>query len=60
MPRICEVCDDIVSKRNVNGYVIYKCFNCNRDGCLDCVEECYICKRYVCGECSMDICPCSK
>ena len=60
MPDICDICEEPIIKKNTNGYVKFICKYCFRYGCIECIEECYICKKDVCGECSLDICPCCK
>lgn len=60
MDRICNICDDIISKKNINGYIKFICIFCKRNGCSDCFEKCNFCKQNVCSECSIDICPCCK
>jgi hypothetical protein len=60
MPIICDICEEPISKKNINGYIVFKCNYCIKSGCIECIETCSICKKDVCGFCSIEICPCCK
>jgi hypothetical protein len=60
MPILCNVCDEPITKKTNNGYVMFKCNYCTNSGCIECIETCSVCKKDVCATCSMDVCPCCK
>jgi hypothetical protein len=60
MPVICDICDEPILKKTTNGYTVYKCFYCQKSGCIDCIELCNFCNKNNCAECSLDVCPCCK